>query len=44
MTPKKNDTFSRVRTTFADCHDACSDVTRAETYIPRVSVMSRATG
>lgn len=42
MTPKKNDTFSRVRATLADCHDACSDVTRAETYIPGVSAIQSA--
>lgn len=30
MTPKKKETFSRVRTTFADCHDAASVVIRVE--------------
>jgi hypothetical protein len=32
MTPKKKLIFSRVRTTFADCHAADSDPIRVETY------------
>src|SRR6266478_187616 len=32
MTPKKKLIFSRVRTTFADCHAAASDTIRVETY------------
>jgi len=35
MTPKKNETFSRVRTTRADCHDTVNRVMRFETcHIP----------
>lgn len=33
ITPKKNETFSRVRTTFAECHDVTSNCIRAETCI-----------
>ena len=33
MTPKKNDIFSRVRTTFADCQAVESDAIRLETFI-----------
>ena len=33
MTPKKNDTLSRVRTTLADCHEAEREVTRVVNYI-----------
>jgi hypothetical protein len=32
MTPKKKLIFSRVRTTFADCHAVDSDAIRVETY------------
>jgi hypothetical protein len=32
ITPKKNDIFSRVRTTLAECHDAAKLVMREETY------------
>jgi len=32
MTPKKKLIFSRVRTTFVDCHAAASDTIRVETY------------
>ncbi len=32
MTPKKNDIFSRVRTTFADCQETANFVIRDETY------------
>jgi hypothetical protein len=32
MTPKKKDNFSRVRTTFADCHELASVVIRVEIY------------
>lgn len=32
MTPKKNETFSRVRTTFADCHDAAKEAIRVEIF------------
>jgi hypothetical protein len=31
MTPKKKDTFSRVRTTLADCQDSTNRVIRFET-------------
>lgn len=40
MTPKKKDNFSRVRTTFADCHDAAKLVIRVETWqMWRVSIV-----
>lgn len=32
ITPKKKLIFSRVRTTFADCHAEASDTIRVETY------------
>jgi hypothetical protein len=32
MTPKKKETFSRVRTTLADCQEADSLVMRQESY------------
>lgn len=32
ITPLKNEIFSRVRTTFADCHVACKVVIRVDTY------------
>lgn len=31
MTPPKKEILSRVRTTFAECHDAVSDVMRVDT-------------
>lgn len=33
ITPKKNETFSRVRITFEECHVVTSDCIRAETCI-----------
>ena len=33
MTPKKNEIFSRVRTTFADCQAVERDAIRLETFI-----------
>lgn len=36
MTPKKKETFSRVRTTLADCQEADRDVTRLESWYRRV--------
>lgn len=39
MTPKKNKTFSRVRTTFADCQEADNEVIRVDICIGRVKSM-----
>jgi hypothetical protein len=43
MTPKKKETFSRVRTTFADCHEAESLVMRVDTWEVGLSKSCRVT-
>jgi hypothetical protein len=41
MTPKKKLIFSRVRTTFADCHAVDSETIRLETYITNTRQLTR---